>query len=324
MGTAQSGRRRGVRTRIAAIAGLLLVVVVAAELGARIVLGLGDPVLYVTHPTIEYMLRPNQEVYRLGNRIAVNAYGMRSPPFAERKNEPREMRVLVMGDSVVNGGNLTDQARLATTLLAQRLTRQTGRPAVVGNVSAGSWGPQNMLAWTQTYGLLDADCVVVVLSSHDAADVPTFAALDERLHPTKKPPSGLHEGFVRYAPRYLTVLRTAEPAEPVPVSEAPRAEAINAVRELFLKIRDAGAGASLVQHYTRSQLGSEPAAGYTAIGAIAAELQIPRVDDREILNRAEQGSASPYRDEIHPNDRGQMLLAESLYRAVQPCVMQSQ
>jgi hypothetical protein len=270
------------------------------------------------------MLRPNQDVYRLGRHIAVNEYGMRSPAFPKHKSDPRELRVLVVGDSVINGGNLTDQAHLATTLLAERVTKQTNRPTIVGNVSAGSWGPPNMLAWTQAYGLLDADCVVVVFSSHDASDVPTFAPLDKLERPTRKPLSALYEGLVRYAPRYLPALAPAEPlhSEQLPTSEPPRAEALDAARQLFLGIQSAGAEASLVQHFTRSELDCEPVAGYLALAAIAADLKIPHLDDRQILSST-RGGPSPYRDDIHPNDRGQSLLAESLYQAVRPCIAES-
>jgi len=306
--------------KVAWVAGSLLMGVAAAELGARLLLGLGDPVLYVAHPSIEYMLRPNQDVRRLGKHMIVNAYGMRSPPFPRHKADPRELRVLVMGDSVVNGGNQTDQSRLATTLLATRLATQTSRPAIVGNVSAGSWGPPNLLAWTREYGLMQADCVVVVLSSHDAADVPTFEPLNDLDRPTRKPPSGLYEGVVRYLPRYLPAwISRSVPVEQVPIAVPPRPEALEATRQLFTDIRAAGAAASLVQHFTRTELKSEPVAGYTALAAVAEDLQVPHSDDRQLFSSTAAG-ASPYRDDIHPNERGQALLAESLYQSVQPCL----
>ena len=38
------------------------------------------------------------------------------------------MRVMVVGDSVVNGGSLTDQSHLATTILERELGRGNGTP----------------------------------------------------------------------------------------------------------------------------------------------------------------------------------------------------
>ena len=45
--------------------------------------------------------------------------------------------------------------------------------------------------------------VVLVASSHDVTDNPTFAPLDPNTHPTKKPLLALTEGLTRYLPRYL-------------------------------------------------------------------------------------------------------------------------
>ena len=186
---------------VALIAVCLLAV--GGEWGARSVLGLGDPPLSITHPRIEYLYAPNQDVRRFGKRILINAFGMRSEPFGLSKGAD-ELRVLVFGDSVVNGGNLTDHNDLATTRLAHDLRPVAGgRRVVVGNVSAGSWGPGNWLAYSQTYGFFDADVVVLVASSHDLGDNPTFAPLDPNTHPTRKPLLALTEGLTRYLPRYL-------------------------------------------------------------------------------------------------------------------------
>ena len=65
---------------LAAICALLL----AGEWFARSVLGLGDPPLSITHPRIEYLYAPNQDVRRFGKRFLVNDYSMRSAPFAAR------------------------------------------------------------------------------------------------------------------------------------------------------------------------------------------------------------------------------------------------
>jgi hypothetical protein len=75
-------------------------------------------------------------------------------------------RVIAFGDSVLNGGSLSDQSSIATTLASDSET-------FYGNVSAGSWGPANMLAWIDEYGLLDAEVAIILISSHDLYD-PAF------------------------------------------------------------------------------------------------------------------------------------------------------
>ncbi|MCW4153907.1 hypothetical protein OM427_30890 [Halomonas sp. 18H] len=56
---------------------VLVTLVVIGELVARYGLGLGTPPLSVSHPKIEYMFAPNQDVSRFHNRQLFNEYGMR-------------------------------------------------------------------------------------------------------------------------------------------------------------------------------------------------------------------------------------------------------
>ena len=55
------------------------------EIFARYFLGLGTPPLSISDPRIEYMFKPNQDVYRFGNHFITNQYGMRSEPFTKKK-----------------------------------------------------------------------------------------------------------------------------------------------------------------------------------------------------------------------------------------------
>src|SRR5688572_8802065 len=95
--------------------GILIVVgLIGAELFARFYLGLGDPPLTMSDPEIEYLHNPNQTCYRFGHLIHINAYSMRSDDFPKTKSHPKEKRVLVLGDSIINGGAQTNQSQLAT------------------------------------------------------------------------------------------------------------------------------------------------------------------------------------------------------------------
>lgn len=157
------------RLGLATIAGFALLEVVA-----RYCFDLGDPPRMMSDPLIEYLYRPNQTCRRFGNLIHYNAYSMRADDFPPHKRSPHELRVMVVGDSVINGGAPTNQSQLATAILQRELSARLHRPVIVGNCSAPSWGPPNELAYMLRYGLFDADVVVIVLSSHDYADAPTF------------------------------------------------------------------------------------------------------------------------------------------------------
>ena len=99
---------------------VIILLLVGGEVFARYVFRLGTPYLYQTDPEIEYMLKPNQDVYRFGNHIIVNQYGMRSASFPEEKSDD-ERRIMIFGDSVLNGGNLTAHPDLATSILEDSL-----------------------------------------------------------------------------------------------------------------------------------------------------------------------------------------------------------
>jgi hypothetical protein len=186
--------------RIVILMGFLIVV--SGELLSRFVLDLGNPPLYLADPQIEYMLRPDQNVMRFGNQIKVNHWGMRSADFPQNKTNPEEIRILVIGDSVVNGGNEIGHEKLATVLLQNSLQATIGVPVTVGNVSAGSWGPGNWLAYIQRYGFFNADLVILLVNSGDYTDNPTYEPLDSN-HPDTRPLLALEEVLFRYLPRYL-------------------------------------------------------------------------------------------------------------------------
>lgn len=305
------------------LAAALAIALLAAELLARYYVGLGTPPLYAEHPAIEYVYRPNQDVRRFGNHFLINAYGMRSEPFSPRKRRD-ELRVMVFGDSVLNGGVLTDHAALATTLLARKLKEQTGREVTVGHISAGSWGPGNWLAYAREYGFFDADVVALVASSHDYGDNPTFGKLNERTHPTRRPVSALVEGMTRYLPRYLPSTDSNSAGvdssgyAPSPTDE----EARRALADLrsFLQLAQRNAGAVLVfQHFERRELGlPAPPAGYLRIKMVCDELKIAAVSLAPAFDAALQRGLKPYRDNIHPTDLGQALLAQAILAEVLP------
>jgi hypothetical protein len=303
------------------VAAALLVAAIAllacGELFARYYLGLGHPPLSQTHPTIEYLFKPNQDVRRFGNWFRTNRYGMRSEEFPPQKRTPRELRVMVYGDSVVNGGNLTDQSRLATSYLQQTLTNDLQRPVVVGNISAGSWGPPNELAYLRQFGFLDADIVVLVLSSSDYDDAPTFEPLNPMTHPTQAPLSALWEGITRYLPRYINGKVINEAGQVPDAQRLPNTRdmevSLSAEREFLETARAQAVKVLLVQHWTASELRNrQPLQGHAYIRRIATEGAVPISDDADKLQAQLDAGKNPFRDDIHLNDAGQLALAEFL------------
>lgn len=278
------------------VATKIIFLIIAGEMVARYVLGLGTPPLSIPHPTIEYMFAPHQDVQRFGNRILINEVGMRNGPLEAKR--PGESRFLVIGDSVLNGGSLTDHSKLATTLLSND-------DVLYLNASAGSWGPQNMVSYLREFGTFDADMIITVLSSHDAADVPDFSPLNEMTHPTRTPPLALWEGLLRYLPQYL-------PRWDGPEAAAGEGDDIEISREAIAAVEDFsnfGLPVCLVLHRTRHEIGmDQPGLGYSTIRDAGAWTTV--VHTRRFISSPD----TAYRDDIHLTEDGQRDLAAAILK----------
>ena len=118
----------------------LLAVLAAAEMTCRYVIGLGDAPLSEADPQMEYLFQPSQTCHPLHHLVHINRYSMRSDDFPAHKSNGAELRVMVVGDSVVYDGVQIDQHDICTEVLKRQLARDLHRPVVVGNISAKSWG----------------------------------------------------------------------------------------------------------------------------------------------------------------------------------------
>lgn len=299
---------------------VLLVLLVFAEVVSRF-LGLGNPPLYVADNEIEYMPKPSSEYRRFGRRIAYNAYSMRSDELAPTKEDPGELRVMVLGDSVINGGAIIDQGDVATELLRKRLSVALQTDVYVGNVSCGSWGPGNLLAYVKRFGLFDADVVVIELNGPDYADVPTFAPIvGTPVFPDKRPVFGLTELVAKYGPRYLRLWTRGSKA-PGTRAEGAAAEVIEqsleSVRELLGMAVDSGAIVFVAQYLMRSEAQlRKPHKGHAAFAEVAQQMGVTTIQLGPAFSDALEAGRVPYIGPIHPDAEGQKLIADVLFEPV--------
>jgi hypothetical protein len=313
-----------IKTRVKIAFVLLVVAFGLAEAICQFGIGLGDPPLYQADPTMEYLLQPSKTYSRFHNRFSVNRYSMRADDFPPQKSS-NELRVIVVGDSIVYGGVRIDQSEIDTEILKRDLAKEFNRPVVVGNASAKSWGPPNELAYLKRFGTLDADVVVLELSSHDYADAPTFEPVVgiSAEYPDKKPLLALTDLFGSYLlPRYLHLGTTPAGVDRTMIntgqSEKDITECRNAEREFFRLARGSHAKVALVQHLSLPELTGAYQTGYYANQAVAREENVFYVDDAEGLRSQLHSGPSPFYsgDPLHLNRQGQPILAHTLQRAV--------
>lgn len=299
---------------------LIALLVVSAELFARFYLGFGDPPLLRPDPEIEYLYQPSQTCRRFGKRIHYNQWSMRSPDFP--KDRPAdELRVLLVGDSIVNAGVLTDDSETATALLQQDLSKRFSRKVVVGNIGAGSWGPENQLAYLRRYGTFGAQLVVFIWSEHDVYDYPKFDVFETNPqdHPTRKPLLALSEIVMRYIiPRYLpALLSDVVIPEPAKFGD-PMPRCVNAMKEQIHMVRNAGAEVLIVRHYSVPDFQVSETPGHFAIRRLAEAEGVPMISmDAAILKtNRERGGYYRGNDPNHPSVLGQRVLAEQMLQPV--------
>lgn len=188
---------------IISIVGLLLLI----EVGLRIFPGLGKRPLYLADDKIGYLLAPNQKLRRFGNSIIINQYSLRNQNI-EQKRLDTTLRILLVGDSIVNGGWWTDQSQTLSSLIEQQLTPLKSSPVEVLNASANSWGPRHQLAYLQQFGTFESQIVVLVINTDDLfATTPTPLPVGrDRNYPARQPSSAIEELLERvfYRPQPLS------------------------------------------------------------------------------------------------------------------------
>ncbi|WP_069791084.1 SGNH/GDSL hydrolase family protein [Cyanobacterium sp. IPPAS B-1200] len=181
----------------------LIISVILLELFLRIKWGFGNPLIYIADPEIGYLLAPNQLTKRNGHLIYINNYSMRSGNINQDK-EKNTFRIMLLGDSIVNGGWWTAQENTLSNLLEQAisLNKSNDNKIEVLNVSANSWGSRNELAYLEKYGTFSSDVLILVLNTDDLFSfAPSSIQVGKALnYPDKKPLLALEEFLKKVLP----------------------------------------------------------------------------------------------------------------------------
>lgn len=291
---------------------VLLIVIcfsITFELSLQIGLGLGNPPLSIADTKIEYMFAPSQQKMRFGNKITYNSYSMRNI----RNPNYNDKIILVLGDSVVNGGSLLDDSELATAKLEKQLnSSQAQYNYFVGNVSSGSWGPQNILEYVKKFGLFNAELVIYVISSHDLYDIPEFLPLDRYVLPKEPYFLATEEFFKKYFFRYIKIFATKFKGEKVNKQIVDRKNTYDKLNELFDFINGYSKPFCVIIHPDLEETINKGSIDYNTlseyIGSKDVKLKIDMIGKYLPLH---------YRDDIHLNNIGQSVLAKEFLNCLQ-------
>jgi GDSL-like Lipase/Acylhydrolase family len=302
---------------LAVFAWLLMVI----EIGLRSLFGFGNPLIYIGDQEIGYLLAPNQRTRRFGNRIEINQYSMRSPP-AQKTPAPSTLRVLLLGDSIANGGWWTDQTNTISSLMMGSLESATlgnYQEVEVLNASANSWGPRNELAYLQRFGNFNSQGVVLLINTDDLfATAPTSLPVGrDRNYPDCKPPLALVEVLQRY------ILKS----KPIPEMKAVHEEAgdrvginLEAISKIQALTHQSNSQLLLVMTPLLRELGEPGPCDYEIqarqrLSDFTQTQQITYIDFLPIFNSTPDAKTL-YQDHIHLNLQGNQLVTQVMERSL--------
>ncbi len=307
-------------------------VCVAVEWVLRWRFGFGNPLLYVADERIGYLLAPNQRVRRMGNLIAVNTYSMRGEAVAPQRS-PDTLRILLLGDSIANGGWWTDQTATISAQMQRQMQQQLQPQSQAGiaplslpwqvvevlNASANSWGPRNELAYVERFGSFSAQILVLLINTDDLfaiAPSPLIVGRD-RNYPAHKPALAILEAWSRLRPSPLPPELQAlqsEPGDRVGFNLAAIATLASLSQRAHYRL--------LVAHTPllrelQSQGGSKDyeVQARQRLLELTRDRQIPYLDFLPRFDRVTPGTAL-YRDHIHLSPMGNQLVSQTLVTTI--------
>lgn len=301
--------------------GAVLVLGTALEVFLRVRYGLGHPPLYVADARTGYRLAPNQRLRRRGNQILINEYSMRGPAITPQRPD-QTLRVMLLGDSIVNGGWWTDQSELLSIQVQRYLDDhlRSTRPdfpglsqAEVLNASANSWGPRNELGYVLRFGTFESQVVVLLLNTDDLfAIAPNSYELGRHpAYPTHRPLLALGEAIRRRQPYQMSPELQAlhdQPGDRVGVN-------LEAIRQLKAQVQLAQGQLLLAMTPLRRELEADGPRDYEQVARqrltdFAAAENIPYLD---FLPRFQDQDYAPlYFDHIHLSHQGNQTVGQAL------------
>ena len=277
----------------------IILFTVGFELYLRNYWGFCDTVLIQESNKYEYIPQANQNRFRFRKHVRYNEYSMRSDPL----DSTDKLRILGFGDSVINGGVQTEQDSLATSIIEKKLIKDKGEGYRCCNISAGSWGPDNCFAYLQEKGDFNACLIFLVVSSHDAYDNMIFQKILDLnpSYPSQQYNSAIFEILDRYLiPRLLKKKK----------EEGDRIVKGNTFNTGFLSF----------YYYTEEKIPF-----FIYLHPNKREVKEGQYDEQgneiirfcelyhiSLIKGIEYEAVSGFRDDIHLNEQGQRVLANTL------------
>ncbi|WP_160110397.1 SGNH/GDSL hydrolase family protein [Caballeronia arvi] len=283
------------------------------EIGLRVGLGLGNPVLFEPSADYGYFPVANQDVTRFGSHVVINHAGMRSAEFADTKANGTR-RILFVGDSVSFGPTYVGQDEIFPTVVRTEKNRKSVVNWESLNASAPGWAVGNELGFIKSRGIFEADLVVLVINTGDLMQ--PFSVIDGTgSFPYKRPPLALDEALFRYGLPKLGLApgtsadhgSTGDATNALPVSEV-----LASISEFRSIVEHSGARFILLYTPAIGDEWHKPiwTAAHESLDKWARETNCDLVDFSSALNDADPNQN--YFDGIHLRPTGHAIVARKV------------
>lgn len=322
------------------VVGLVLIL----EVGLRLLFGFGNPLIYIADPEIGYLLAPSQRTKRLGNRIVINEYSMRSQSIT-RLRPSSTLRVLLLGDSVANGAWWTDQEQTISAQIETQLKLMLDSGSIISsdferievlNASANSWGPRNQLAYLKRLGSFEAQMVVLLINTDDLfATAPTSVPVGrDRNYPAHKPLFAILEVWQRYLLKAPAIperqlINAEKGVSKAPPEEDPVGFNLEAIGQINTLANTANAQFLLAMTPLLREIGQGKrdyeVKARRRLTEFTQDQQITYLDFLEEF-KVTVAPEALYRDHIHLSPQGSQKVSEAISRSLQsllPSVLSS-
>lgn len=294
------------------LAGILLGFVLI-ETSLRLVLGLGKELLYIKDEKIGYLLAPQQKVRRFGKLTQINQYSLRNGEINPQRPD-KTLRILLLGDSIVNGGWWSDQQETISALLEGNLSKYNNlsySQIEVLNAAANSWGPRNQLAYLEKFGTFESQIVILLINTDDfytVAPNPDLVGQDKN-YPDHQPLGAIAELWQRIVPQSQKLKKPRETGDIVGLN----LEAIAQIKLISEKNQ-----AKLILGITPLQRETIPPGSRNH--ELKARQRLLTLVETEAITfidflayfQENQAPSSLYRDHIHLSKQGNQLVVNKI------------
>ncbi|NQU73944.1 MAG: SGNH/GDSL hydrolase family protein [Candidatus Omnitrophica bacterium] len=291
---------------------VILILLVITEISLRIFFGLGTPPLMVTDANIGYLYKANQDLKRFGNRVVYNKYHQRSENLAKNPG----YRILMVGDSITNGGASTDHSDTVTEILEHKINQSRETTGEALNASAGSWGVENEYEYIKKFGTFEADIVILQIGTHDLKQPKAVASVvGTASYPSNNPPLAIWELFTRYV-KARVFKKSSRIGKITPADEGKQClKNLNTIKQTIALTKKSDNAVIALLIPERAELHKEKnAAQKEDFITLMDEHNIPCIN---LLDKKFKLEKRYFRDPIHFNKKGNDFIADILYTHIE-------